>query len=233
MERVASFAWQTPPPTSIDEELVLYDDGSAWLVVRRPAADRATMGTFAFTPDRAEFDRLVEDAPGSLVFDMLHVPGEMADLQSRARAMADAARATPIAVATFQSRPLGAPTADQQLRVALAVVAAGQRAIEFELEPEHCAVHLSNMGQPVVWHEFPPLETGFITPDAEGLGGLRDRASVAPGQFGALVLAVPSQAGVSAISIQAAGSLYDALPDGDKPARFEIRTEEVDIGQPA
>ena len=39
MPEVARIRWQSPPPTSVDEELVVYDDGAAFLVVRS-ARDR-------------------------------------------------------------------------------------------------------------------------------------------------------------------------------------------------
>ena len=35
MERLSTVRWHSPPPTSVDEELALYDDGTAWLTVRR------------------------------------------------------------------------------------------------------------------------------------------------------------------------------------------------------
>lgn len=229
MKRVATFAWRTPAPTSVDEELALYDDGSAWLVVRRPMTQTPTIGTFSFSPDRAAFADLVAKGPGPVVFELLAPADAPADVMAAARAVADGARSSPVATATFYARPMGKPT-DGQLDVALQVVAAGKRPVEFDLDPSGCAVIFGNRGQPAGWVEMPPLETGFVNADADGLGGLNWRARVDPGGWGSLVANVSVPAPSTAVAVQVAGALYEGLPDQVEGVSFMVRTEDTDIG---
>lgn len=230
MRRVATFIWRTPPPTSVDEELALYDDGSAWLVVRRPMTQAPTIGTFSQAPEQATFDELAQTGPGPIVFDLLGPADERtAALMAAANRAADSARAAPVASAAFYARPMGAPS-DGRLSVALQVVAAGKRTVQFQLDPARCAVHFSNLGQPAGWVEFPVLETGFITPEAEGLGGLNRRAAIDPGGWGSLVVDVAAPAAVTAVAAQVAGTLYEGLPDYPEGTRFMVRTQDMDIG---
>ena len=69
MERVASVRWQSPPPTSVDEELAAYADGSVWLVVRCSRDRSATIGTWSTTPSAADDAAL--RALGDVVVDLL------------------------------------------------------------------------------------------------------------------------------------------------------------------
>lgn len=233
MERLATFLWRPVPPASIDEELSLYDDGSAWLAVRRPMTHTPTVGTYAFKPERAAFDELVKFGPGPVILEQL-APTEQraAAVMDAARAVADGARAKPQATAAFYGRPMGAPVGGR-LSIALQVVAAGERAVEFELDPGACAVHFSNFGQAAGSAKFPPLETGFVTPDAEGLGGLKRRAEIKPGDWGALVVTVDLPITPTAVALQVAGWLYEGLPDDKMGGRFELRTDEANIAPPA
>ena len=63
--------------------------------------------------------------------------------------------------------------------------------MEFELDPGPSSIHyLDGTGQPMSWQELPTPQTGFVTPDAEGLGGLRSRgASSLRAAYGAITFA--------------------------------------------
>ena len=203
MNRLATVAWQAPPPAVIDEQLVLYDDGTAWLVARGPTP--VTIELFSHEPD-----------PGN------------AELIAAADRIADVVRRTPRAVATFHVRALQR-SGDGVLKLGLMVVASGTTAVQFDLDPERCAVHFSANGGSLSWQEFPELQTGFVRPDASGLGGLNRRAVVSPGAPGALTLSVRPPDGASAVSLQVAGWLSEALPDAPRPERYEVRTAETPI----
>jgi hypothetical protein len=216
MDRVATVRWKTPAPTSIDEELALYDDGSAWLVVRRARSDRAAVGAYRTTAS-AEERRALEGT--DLTVDLLHPPADGGAVTA-ADAIAGRARSAPHAVARFHARAVpGAAT------LALAVVGEGEEPVAFELEPGGTTVHFLAGGDELSWQEFPALDAGFITPDAVGLGGVHGRATVAPGQFGVVTLAVDVPADADAAALQVAGWLADALPDAPQPERFEARTD--------
>ena len=72
------------------------------------------------------------------------------------------------------------------MTLALGVIGRGTQPVEFELEVDECAVHFLAAGAPVSWVPLPHLPMGFMTPDAEGLGGVRGRAEVPPGVLGAI-----------------------------------------------
>jgi hypothetical protein len=97
------------------------------------------------------------------------------------------------------------------------------------LEPSKCTVHFSQGGQPIAWFAMPELGSGFVTPDAEGLGGLRRRAKVKPGAYGATAFDIPAPGNATAVSIEVAGWLSEALPDERSPAPFAVRTEDAPI----
>jgi len=229
VERRATFRWQTPPPTSIDEELALYDDGSAWLVVRRPRAGTPTIGTYSVRPSGEQFAALAAAGGQGVTFDLLGpMDDSAADLMAKADEVADAARQQPLATASFYSPALG-PSVDGELSLALQVVGAGERPVQFDIDPLACAVLFSNFGEPVGWREFPDLETGFITPDAEGLGGLGRRAEVPPAGYGAILVKVPVPTPITGVAMQVAGLLYEALPDNVLGQPFEVRTDVFEL----
>jgi hypothetical protein len=230
VERVATFDWKTPPPTSVDEQLVLYDDGTAHLVVRRPRSATPAIGSYVYKPHKADFAELAKAGADGVTFDLhVAVPAEQADLQALASRVADGAREKPEATASFYVRPMGAP-ADGALSLSVGVVAGGKRAVEFDLDQGRCAVHFTHGGQPAAWYEFPKLEMGFVTPDAELLGGLGTRAVIKPGAWGVVLVKVPVPAEFSAVHAQVAGRLYEALPDEEMGAPYEVRTEQSAIG---
>jgi hypothetical protein len=230
VKRVATFMFSSPPPARVDEQLALYDDNTVRLVVRRPAGSLPTIGTYSYTPDRADFAELAKKGAEPVTLDLLGpVPDAERDLVALASRIADEARQHAEATASFYGRPFGSPT-DGLLSISLAVVAAGRRAVEFDLAPKSCAVLFSNAGQPAGWFEFPKLQLGFVTPDAEDLGGLLRAAKIKPGDWGAVLVKVPTPAAMTAVSVQVAGRLYRALPDEEEPRPYELRTEAMDIG---
>jgi hypothetical protein len=146
-----------------------------------------------------------------------------------AERLAAEARENPLAVADFYAQPQPPDPASGNLGVVVQVVARGTDPVEFELDPRRSAVHLARVGQPLAWREWPDIPSGFATPDAEGLGGLRSPAHLQPGQYGALVLDVPGEPGAVSLSVQVSGWLAKALPDDLLPEAFEVQTAPVDI----
>jgi len=127
----------------------------------------------------------------------------------------------PVAVAQFFARPVGAvpplPTT-----LAIGMLGGGSQPAEFELDLAQCAIHFSSGGTPASSTPLPELSTGFMTPDTEGLGGVRQRAIVPPGVVGAISvpLVVPDDA--DQVSDRVVGSWF--LPGGT-PEEFEVHTE--------
>jgi len=230
VERVATFVWRTPPPTSVDEEMAVFDDGSARLVVRRPRLPSAAVGTYLGHPGDEDLRALSAAGPGPVTFDLRRAPDSTAEAQllEVANRVADVARQTALAVAEFYARPL--PSEDPSvLPTSLMVVASGTQPVEFELDPRMLAIHFAQAGQPVAWRELPEPAMGFMTPDAEGLGGLRSAAEVDPGRYGAILFTVESHPGATSVDIQVGGWLRNALPDHPMPEPFEVRTSEAEI----
>jgi hypothetical protein len=106
--------------------------------------------------------------------------------------------------------------------LALGVVGRGSRPVEFQLDLPGSAIHFSADGTPVSWTPLPELPIGFMTPDAEGLGGVRQRATVAPGVLGAISLPVLVPDGADQLSAQLVGNWF--LPGHQTPEEFEART---------
>lgn len=212
--RLATIRWQSPPPTSVDEELVAYDDGSAWLVVRGPRDGSATIGTWCGTIDPDEHAELVKI--GDRTIDLLRPDGG-SPVPDR---VVLAVKATPLATAQFLA------VRGDDGAVTLAVLGGGTRPVQVELDPDSITVHLHTAGATTMWFPVAPPATGFIAPDAAGLGGLHRRAVIAPGVFGALLLDGSEQAdaGSDEVAVQLSGWLTDSLPDDVNPARFGVRT---------
>jgi hypothetical protein len=214
MQRLATVRWQSPPPTSVDEELAAYDDGSVWLVVRSSRAGTPTIGTWSTVPTVEDHAALV--AGGDVVIDLLRAQA-VPEVAERLRT---AALTGAVAIAQFlAARGVGES-------VTLAVMGGGTRSVEFELDPSSLVVHVEKDGADLAWFEAPAPATGFITPSADGLGGLGRRAVIAPDAAGALVLEVPqlAQADGDGVAVSAAGWLAEGLPDEPMPARFRVRT---------
>jgi len=230
MKRLATFAWRSPPPTSVDELLAIFDDGTAWLVLRRPRTGTGPIGTFRTKPVAADLAALTAAGPGPIAFDVLDPPRDPATaaLRTAAERVAAAAQKTPRATATFHAGPSG-PVSGGRLAMALLVVGAGKKAVEFELDPGRCTVHFNAGGQPIAWFPMPELGSGFVTPDAEGLGGLRMPAKVPPGDYGATAFDLAAPGNATTVSIHVEGSLSEALPDEPMPAPFAVSTDAAPI----
>jgi len=224
--RVATITWRTPPPTSVDEELVVLDDDTAVFVVRRPRRDTSAIGSYAGVPTHADIAALTAAGAGPQMFD-LRAPGPTAGssvVRDVADRVASELLATPRAVVTFHAHSPGA-AGDGAASFTLLAVGAGTHAVAFQLDPDASSVQFfAADGQPMSWQDLPPLPTGFITPDAEGLGGVRRRAAIAPGAYGAIAFTATPPPGAAQVAILVAGWLSDALPDVTTPERFLVRT---------
>lgn len=221
MARVATVRWRTPRPTSIDEDLAVFDDGTAWLLVRHAGRDPASVGTFR--TDLSDDERSVlEGAAPVLTIDPLELQSTTG-VAATAATVAERARATPHAGARFHAR-VAAGAAGGAVTVGLAVVGEGDHTVAFELDPSTTVVHFLAGPETLSWVEAPPPPTGFVTAEADGLGGLNGRASVQPGQLGVLTLAVAAPAGCDGMAVQLEGWLVEAVPDAAEPVRFAART---------
>jgi len=67
-----------PDPTSVDEELALFDDLSAWLAVRGSRTLAPSVGTYGCEPAAADRDALLAAGPGPMDFDLFHPPPDPA-----------------------------------------------------------------------------------------------------------------------------------------------------------
>ena len=99
--------------------------------------------------------------------------------------VASDAREAPVATATFHAGvvPDGG--------VALLAVGGGTAAAAFELDADSVVVHLEDEGTEIAWHRMDRLQTGFVSPEPEGLGGIGRPAEIAPGTYGGIALAGP------------------------------------------
>lgn len=231
MTRLATITWRSGPPAAIDEELALFDDGVAWLVLRTPRRAAGMVGTFATRPGPADLEALGGAGPGPHAFDLAGGPQDAATAALRAVAdrVAAAALGTPRAAARFEAGTLG-PVAGGRLSMAILVTGAGTRAVRFELDPARCTVHFASADrQPVAWFPLPELGSGFVTPDAEGLGGLRRRARVRPGGLGATAFEIAAPGAAATVAIEVAGRLEEGPPDERAPRPFSVRTAPAPI----
>jgi hypothetical protein len=214
MQRVATVRWRSPAPTSVDEELAAYDDGTVWLAVRGSREGAPSIGTWSVTPSAEDHAALV--AVGDLDVDLLHAQ-VVPEVVERVRT---AALAAPVATAQFIAAPGGGDA------VTLAAVAVGSRPVRFEVEPDSLTVHLERDGATLAWYETARPATGFITQDASGLGGIGRRAEIPPGSFGAIPLHADGIDGAPGeeVAVQLAGWLAEGLPDQPLPLPFRART---------
>jgi hypothetical protein len=218
MPEIARIRWESPPPTSVDEELVLYDDSRAFLVVRTSRDGSPVIGTWqaSIAPE----DMAVLEGQRREV-DLRH-PVLDAVVASADR-VAAAARETPVATATFHAGVVPAGG------VALLAVGGGTAAAEFELDVESVVVHLEDDGTEVGWHRMERLQTGFVSPEPEGLGGVGRPAEIAPGAYGVIALSGPPIDDGGAVAIEVAGYLRDGLPEDPSYQRFTVRTAPVPL----
>jgi hypothetical protein len=224
--RLSTFAWRTPPPTSVDEGLVVLDDDTAVLVVRTPRHESATIGSYGSALAAADLAALTAAGPGPHVFDLLAAEPDAAGTQLRSVAdrVAGDLLASPRAAVTFHAHSPG-PDSSGASSFTLLAVAAGTQPVVFELEPAASSVHFFTAnGQPMSWQDLPQLPTGFFTPAAEGLGGVRRSATITPAAYGAIAFAAAPPPGAAQVAILVAGWLSDAVPDETTRDRFLVRT---------
>jgi hypothetical protein len=217
---VISLRWRTRPPSSVDERLMITDNGRARLDVLRPRTPSDTVGTYEGAVEDGEAQELI--AAGSDV--ELDADGQDARLSPVAIAadrVAQRLLSSPLAAAQFFARPVGAvPPIPQTL--AVGVLGSGSQPVEFQLDLAGCAIHFSSDGTPVSWIPLPELSMGFLTPQAEDLGGVRHRAIVEPGVLGSLSVPLDIPDGVNELSAYIVGSWF--LPGEESSKDFEART---------
>jgi hypothetical protein len=218
-----AFAWRSPPPSSVDERLVLTDD-AAWLVVCSPIRDDGEAGTFRaqIAPD----DRAILEGagPGEHVFDVLATAAESTDAAVRAAAQrtADVVHGQPVAVAQFAAAAILRAAAPSI--VSLTVTGAGTAPAEFHIDPGRLTVQFVAGDQQLGWQPVPPPGMGFMTPDADLLGGVGLGAKVPPGEFGAIALTVGLPATATKVSIEVTGMLHVTVGVARQDLPFKVRT---------
>ena len=100
MAIVVTVRWHTPPPSPIDERLIVDDGGHAWLEVLRPRTPGDTVGTYEGAVEEAEIRELT--AAGSDVeLDVVDQDPRLAAVVVTADRVAQRLLATPLAVAQF------------------------------------------------------------------------------------------------------------------------------------
>lgn len=220
---LARFSWRSPPPSSVDERLLLVDD-AAWLVVCSPARDDGMVGTFRTTVAPADGTVLASAGPGERVFDILSPAGDDPEAQLRAVAqhVADMAHASPVAVAQFAAAGIVRPGAPPI--VSLTVTGAGTEPAEFHLDPDRIRVQFAGDDQPLSWQPIPAPGMGFMTPDADLLGGVGLGASVGPGEFGAIALTAGIPANATRLLVELTGMLHLSAAGVPEDAPFLVRT---------
>src|SRR4249919_195739 len=218
MAEIARIHWQSPTPTSVDEELVVYDDSTALLVVRTSRDGSPVIGTWRTTV-AAEDLAILEGQRRNI--DVRHPI--LDTLAATADRVAAEARETPVATATFHAGVMRAGG------VALLAVGGGTAPAEFELDVDSVVMHIEDEGREVAWHRLERLKTGFVSPEPEGLGGVGRPAEIAPGAYGAIALAGPPLDESVAVAIDVAGYLRDGLPEHTSYQRFTIRTAAVPV----
>jgi hypothetical protein len=221
MATLVTIRWRTPPPSSVHERLVIGDNGRARLEVLRPRTPGDTIGMYEGAVEDSEVGELT--AAGSDVeLDVTTQDPQLGAVVVAADRVAQRLLASPLAVAQFFARPIGAvPPLPQTL--ALCVLGGGSQPVEFQIDLAECAIHFSSDGTPVSWIPLPELSMGFMTSDAEGLGGIRQRALVEPGVLGTISLPLEIPDGVNELSVQVVGGWF--LPGNESAEDFEARTD--------
>lgn len=217
MAETARIRWTSPPPTEVDEELQVDDDGNALLVVRTARDASPEVGTFSA---QASAEDLAVLAGQRRDVDLRHVGSD--PVITVADAVARAAHDHPVAVATFYVAPVPGGG------LALQAVGSGLRPAQVELDRDSVIVHLERDGREFAWHEHPRLETGFVSPEPEGLGGVGRPAEIPPGGYGAIALSDLGLVGPGKVSVEVRGWLRDEQP-GSAYGPFRLRTAAVPL----
>lgn len=218
-----TFTWGARQPVVVDEELAIYDNGRAWLVVRSPIGQRGPIGSFSCDLGDADRDELASFHGQVLRFVAGDNPSG-STARGIAERIADRCRETPESIATFHVLPSGAPM-DGRLSLALVAIGGGNRPAEFELDHSSSSIHFHAGRNEVGWRECPAFPTGFVTANAVGLGGVGRVAEIEPGSHGVIAIGVHAVPGATSVSMRVAGWLRASLPDAGEPARFSTFTE--------
>ena len=219
MAALVTVRWRTPPPSSIDERLVVTDDGHARLEVLKPRSLGDTVGTYEGPVEETDVGELTAAGPEVELNDAVQDP-RLAVVAAAADRVVKRLLDTPLAVAQFFAAGRGGSAAPGD--ACPRRLGGGSQPVEFELNLAECVVHFSSRESPVSSTPLPELSMEFVMPDAEGLGGLRQRA-IAPGIVGtvSVPLVVPDDA--DELSVQVVGRWI--LPDEQRAEEFEVRTE--------
>jgi hypothetical protein len=220
MATLVTVRWRTPPPSSVDERLIVGDGGRARLEVLRARTFGDTVGSYEGPVEESEVRELIT-AGTEVELDVVVQDPELAAVAVAADRVAQRLLASPLAVAQFFARPVG-DASRGSATLALGVLGRGSEPVEFQLDLVESVIDFSFDGTPLSRTPLPELPMGFMTPDAEGLGGVRQRATVAPGVLGAisLPLVIPDRA--DQLSARVVGSWF--LPGEALPEAFEAHT---------
>ena len=212
MPPAARIRWTSPAPTAVDEELVVAENGVAALVVRTSRRGDPVVGTWRAAVGPADVAAM---AGRDLVVDLLHPPADDAvDVAERIAAAAD----EPVAILAFAANAL------PDGRVVLLAAGNGTTPAQVELDPGSLVVHLEGPdGAELTWQAVEPLITGFASPDAENLGGVRSPTRIGAGQYGGIAVSAPAAPGATHVAIALAGWLRDESADPDRRG-FRVRT---------
>lgn len=217
MTEIARIHWSSPQPTAVDEELVLYDDAEAILVVRGSRDGAPVIGTFAATVEPSTL-AILRDQRREV--DVRHPQSDA--VLSAAEGVAAQARSQPVSTATFHAAAVGGGI------VALQAVGGGTAPAEFELDPASVVVFVEVDGQDQTWHPMDRLATGFVSPEPVGLGGVGRPAEIGPGAYGTISLPGPPVTGPGSVSIRVAGTLHDDARERTLGS-FQVRSAAVPL----
>jgi hypothetical protein len=220
MATLVTFRWRTRPPSSVDERLAIGDDGRARLQVLRARTFGDTVGTYEGPIEEVEVRELTA-AGSDIELDLTAQDPQLSAVAVAADRVAQRLLASPLAVAQFFARPIGAVPLPQTL--AFCVLGGGLQPVEFQLDLAACAIYFGSNGKSVASIPLPELPMGFITSEAEGLGGVRQRALVEPGVLGTISLPLEIPDGINELCVRVVGSWFS--PDSESPEDFEARTD--------
>ena len=216
---IARIRWQSPPPTSVDEELAAYDDGTVWLVVRSPRDGTPSIGTWRSTLSRGG-PGLIDGVRREM--DLSHpMPDPLLIAIER---MAAAVREHPVATATFSAAvvPPGGG-------LALLAVGGGLGPAAFELDRDAVVVHLMRSGTEIGWHRPERCRPGSCLPSRPASVASRGRRRSRPARTGPSPCDRPRARRSRRVALEVSGYLRDALPEGAAYRAFSVRTADVPL----
>jgi hypothetical protein len=221
MATLITIRWRTPPLGAVEERLIVDDDDRARLQVLRPRRVGDTVGTYEGPVEKAEIRELTAGR-SDMELDLTAQTSQPNAVALAADRVAQRLLASPLAVAQFFARPIGAvPPLPQTL--AICVLGGGSQPVEFQLHLAECTIHFGSNGTSVSSIRLPELLGGFVTSDADELGGIWQRAFVEPGVLGTISLPLEIPDGVNELTVRVVGSWFS--PGSESPEDFEARTD--------